>query len=93
MLAAHFDRHTRSSGRGIIVSPGCYQRKELADDILSRSAAKTVALYRSKQVSRVEVLSAIASIASTMPSSWSIAKAQFAMLERFSDREHIGFQC
>jgi hypothetical protein len=51
MLAAHFDRHTRSSGRGIIVSPGCYQRKELADDILSRSAAKTVALYRSKQVS------------------------------------------
>jgi Asp-tRNA(Asn)/Glu-tRNA(Gln) amidotransferase A subunit family amidase len=31
---------------------------ELADDILSRSAAEVVALYRSKQVSPVEVVTA-----------------------------------
>jgi hypothetical protein len=59
----------------------------LADDILSRSAAETVALYRSKQVSPVEVVTATLDRIDRLDplynaSSWSIAKAQFAMLER-----------
>jgi Asp-tRNA(Asn)/Glu-tRNA(Gln) amidotransferase A subunit family amidase len=50
----------------------------LADDILSRSAAEVVALYRSKQVSPVEVVTATLDRIerldrSTVLSSWSIA--------------------